>query len=101
MSKLTDEYQVSLCTSAAQLRGACDVRLAVFVEEQGFALSDEIDEYDPLAAHFVLTHRSQPERVLGTLRLLPYPLPIPKPDAASRPTSSVTAHTAASRLSGE
>ncbi len=80
MSKLTDEYQVSLCTSAAQLRGACDVRLEVFVQEQGFALADEIDEYDPLAAHFALTHTSQPERVLGTIRLLPYPLPIPKPD---------------------
>ncbi|TKY90189.1 hypothetical protein EX895_000187 [Sporisorium graminicola] len=77
---LSDEYQVTLCTSASQLRGACDVRIQVFVHEQGFALQDEIDQYDPLAAHFALTHRDDPTRALGTLRLLPYPLPIPKPD---------------------
>lgn len=75
-----DGYQVTLCTSGAQLRGVCDVRIEVFVHEQGFALSDEIDQYDPLAAHFVLTHTSNPNHALGTLRLLPYPLPIPKPD---------------------
>ncbi|CBQ67558.1 conserved hypothetical protein [Sporisorium reilianum SRZ2] len=78
----TDEYRVALCTSASQLRGACDVRIQVFVHEQGFALDDEIDQYDPLAAHFVLTHRSALATALGTLRLLPYPLPIPKPDEA-------------------
>lgn len=81
-NKDDDEYQVALCTSASQLRGACDVRIQVFVQEQGFALEDEIDQYDPLAAHFILTHRSDPDKVLGTLRLLPYPLPIPKPDEA-------------------
>lgn len=82
MAGIDDEYTVTLCTSGAQLRGACDVRIEVFVHEQGFALEDEIDQYDPLAAHFVLAHKSQPEHVLGTLRLLPYPLPIPKPDQA-------------------
>lgn len=75
-----EEYQVTLCTSGAALRGACDVRVEVFVKEQGFDLADEIDQYDPLAAHFVLTTTSDPSRILGTLRLLPYPLPIPKPD---------------------
>ncbi|SAM71861.1 uncharacterized protein UBRO_00260 [Ustilago bromivora] len=75
------DYQVNLCTSGAQLRGAYDVRLTVFVKEQGYALSDEIDQYDPLAAHFILTSNADPSTVLGTLRLLPYPLPIPKPDA--------------------
>ncbi|SPO20722.1 uncharacterized protein UTRI_00198 [Ustilago trichophora] len=75
-----DNYTVSLCTSGSQLRGACDVRIEVFVREQGFALEDEIDQYDPLAAHFILTHNSNPDKVIGTLRLLPYPLPIPKPD---------------------
>ena len=76
------EYQVTLCTSGSQLRSVCDVRIQVFVNEQGFALSDEIDQYDPLAAHFVLTHRDRPSEALGTLRLLPYPLPLPKPDQA-------------------
>lgn len=80
MSSNEDEYQVTLCTSGAQLRGACDVRIQVFVNEQGFALEDEIDQYDPLAAHFILTPTSDPNKVIGTLRLLPYPLPIPKPD---------------------
>ncbi len=56
------------------------MRLEVFVREQGFALEDEIDQYDPLAAHFILTHVSEPKTAIGTLRLLPYPLPIPKPD---------------------
>lgn len=79
MSK--DDFKVTLCTSGAQLRGACDVRLAVFVDEQGYALEDEIDQYDPLAAHFILTSTRDTSKVLGTLRLLPYPLPIPKPDA--------------------
>lgn len=79
-NKNFDDYQVTLCTSVSQLRGACDVRIQVFVHEQGFELKDEIDQYDPLAAHFVLTHRDNPTQALGTLRLLPYPLPIPKPD---------------------
>ncbi|PWZ02851.1 hypothetical protein BCV70DRAFT_209365 [Testicularia cyperi] len=84
-------YRVSLCTSAAQLRGACKVRITVFVEEQGFDIKDEIDQYDPLAAHFALTHESDPSRVLGTLRLLPYPLPIPKPDEpGSEPDGSTS-----------
>ncbi|KAJ9477002.1 hypothetical protein PHBOTO_000659 [Pseudozyma hubeiensis] len=77
-----DEYSVALCTSGTQLRGVCSVRIEVFVKEQGFALADEIDQYDPLAAHFILTHNSDPSTALGTLRLLPYPLPIPKPDEA-------------------
>lgn len=81
-SDTSDEYQVTLCTSASQLRSACDVRVQVFVNEQGFALSDEIDQYDPHAAHFLLIHRSEPTKAIGTLRLLPYPLPIPKPDPA-------------------
>lgn len=75
------EYQVSLCTSAQQLQGVCKVRVKVFVDEQGFELKDEIDQYDPLAAHFALTHTSNPSKIIGTLRLIPYPLPIPKPDS--------------------
>nr|CDI51109.1 acyl-n-acyltransferase [Melanopsichium pennsylvanicum 4] len=74
------EYTVTLCTSGKQLRSCCDVRISVFVNEQGFALQDEMDQYDPLAAHFMLAHNSNPDRAIGTLRLLPYPLPIPKPD---------------------
>lgn len=75
-----DEYDVSLCTSGEQLRQACDVRIQVFVHEQGFELDDEIDQYDPLSAHFILTHKLDPNQAVGTIRLIPYPLPIPKSD---------------------
>lgn len=96
-----EDYQVTLCISGAQLRGACDVRLTVFVKEQGYALEDEIDQYDPLAAHFILTSTNDPSTVLGTLRLLPYPLPIPKPDAeGSEPDPSSSYPLGGSRSEG-
>lgn len=38
------ELEVQLCTSAQQLRQAWDVRLEVFVKEQGFDVKDERDQ---------------------------------------------------------
>ncbi|EPQ32030.1 uncharacterized protein PFL1_00228 [Pseudozyma flocculosa PF-1] len=75
-----DEYSVHLCTSAAQLRQAHRVRCEVFVTEQGYGLEEEVDQYDPVSAHFVLVHKGDPSNAVGVVRLVPYPLPIPKQD---------------------
>lgn len=45
-------------------KAALDVRIPVFVEEQGFV--DEIDEIDNTATHFVLFHEEKP---IGTCRV--------------------------------
>ncbi|KAN0066411.1 hypothetical protein ACQY0O_000505 [Thecaphora frezii] len=76
-----NDYSVHLCTSAAQLRQAHRIRCQVFVEEQGYDLEAEIDQYDPVSAHFVLVRNGDPGKAVGVLRLVPYPLPLPKQDA--------------------
>ncbi|KAL9935302.1 hypothetical protein V8E36_005650 [Tilletia maclaganii] len=71
-------YSVRLCSSAEDLLDAHKVRCAVFHEEQGFPLETEIDEYDPLSAHFLAiatvkaTGHSHP---IGVIRWVPYPFP--------------------------
>lgn len=47
-------YKVILCADAHQLREAHRIRMSVFHEEQGFPADVEVDEYDPLSAHFLL-----------------------------------------------
>jgi ElaA protein len=52
--------------SAKQLEQALAVRLAVFVEEQGVSLAQEIDGHDDAARHLLALRDGEP---VGTLRL--------------------------------
>jgi predicted GNAT family N-acyltransferase len=49
------------------MRGACELRFEVFVDEQGVPRELELDEFDPGATHLVAI---LDDRVIGTLRLL-------------------------------
>jgi predicted GNAT family N-acyltransferase len=50
-----------------ELRAALDLRRAVFVEEQGVPLAEELDAQDAAALHLVAVHDG---RVVGTCRLV-------------------------------
>jgi predicted GNAT family N-acyltransferase len=49
-----------------EFQAALDVRIAVFVDEQGGPLSDEPDAWDTAARHFVVVSG---EKIVGTARL--------------------------------
>ncbi|PWN91950.1 hypothetical protein FA10DRAFT_265768 [Acaromyces ingoldii] len=66
------DYELRLCSSAADLRAAHEVRLEVFHREQGFPADTEVDEYDPVSAHFIVVERHS-ARPVGVIRLTPYP----------------------------
>jgi len=71
-SDLLSEYDFQLCSDGDRLRKSLELRLKVFHEEQGFPADTEIDEYDPISAHFLVTSRKE-QRVVATVRLSPYP----------------------------
>jgi predicted GNAT family N-acyltransferase len=58
--------QVIEVEAAEQLEQALTIRVAVFVEEQGVSLAQEIDGRDEAARHFLGLHEGEP---VGTLRL--------------------------------
>ncbi|WP_265523347.1 GNAT family N-acetyltransferase [Oerskovia flava] len=62
---------VSRATDAATLAEAFALRIAVFVDEQGVPLDEEVDELDraPTTAH-VVVRRAEHGEVVGTGRLL-------------------------------
>lgn len=66
---------VRLALSLPDRKSVHDVRVAVFHHEQRFSLDDEVDSFDPQAAHFLLYAQQDPARAIGTLRLVPYPPP--------------------------
>lgn len=66
-------YKVILCGTPQHLQQALNIRMEVFHHEQGFPADTEIDENDPLSAHFLLIDEAQPDSGLGTLRWVPYP----------------------------
>jgi predicted GNAT family N-acyltransferase len=45
--------EIAIVTTPQQRADALNVRIAVFVDEQGIAREDEIDEYDDVAVHCV------------------------------------------------
>ncbi|KAJ2500226.1 Acetyltransferase (GNAT) domain [Coemansia sp. RSA 1972] len=61
-------YSVHLA-SPSEYKEALALRIHVFVDIQKFPLDEEIDEYDPLAQHFVITHVERANKVVGTLRV--------------------------------
>jgi ElaA protein len=58
--------QIVEVESAKQLEQALAIRLAVFVEEQGVSLAQEIDGHDAAARHLLALRDGEP---VGTLRL--------------------------------
>ncbi|KAK0555627.1 hypothetical protein OC845_000198 [Tilletia horrida] len=72
------EYSVRLCLTKEELLEARKLRLEVFWKEQGFPRDTEIDEWEPLSAHFLAWETSKAtgqSRVVGTVRWVPYPYP--------------------------
>lgn len=54
--------------SSGELRGALDLRVRVFCEEQGVPREEEVDAYDDVARHAVAV--TSDGRVVGTMRLV-------------------------------
>ncbi len=59
--------------SAAEMEAALDLRMRVFVREQGVPIEEEVDEHDASAAHVIALAGG---RVVGTGRAV-YPSPAP------------------------
>jgi predicted GNAT family N-acyltransferase len=64
----TTTPEVRAARSEEELAGALSLRRAVFVEEQGVPLEEELDEHDAEALHLVALDGGA---VVGTCRLLP------------------------------
>ena len=62
-----DKLSYKLVTSDRELKAAFEVRLQVFVEEQGISEELELDDLDREALHMVV---KDGERVIGTARVL-------------------------------
>lgn len=62
-----DKLSYKLVTSDRELKAAFEVRLQVFVEEQGISEELELDDLDQEALHMVV---KDGERVIGTARVL-------------------------------
>lgn len=66
MSAATPEPEIRPIDSHAEFLAALEVRVRVFVDEQGGPLTDEPDAWDPDAQHFVVLARG---KVVGTARV--------------------------------
>ena len=69
------DYAARLCTTRADYEAALELRMQVFHHEQGYEADIEIDEKDPISAHFILCHKDDPATAVGVIRLVPYPYP--------------------------
>lgn len=73
---ITTGFTTKLCTNQKELDESMEIRMKVFVEEQGFTIEEELDEKDPGSDHFLLLHKSESEsdnelKVVGTIRWYP------------------------------
>ena len=62
-----DEIEIKLVETEAELEGAINVRMRVFVVEQAIPAELELDEDDAIATHAVALHRGE---AIGTGRLV-------------------------------
>ncbi|WVF69861.1 hypothetical protein IAT40_004642 [Kwoniella sp. CBS 6097] len=60
-------YALKVAQTKDEIEACYDIRIEVFCVEQGFPLDTEIDEYDPISVHFLLTT----------------PIPSPPPESSS------------------
>lgn len=90
----SSKYDFKLCTSAADLSAAYNLRIEVFHDEQKFSKETEVDRYktvlfaiiftsfiytvryvssyDPISAHFIVISKID-NMIVATVRLFPYP----------------------------
>lgn len=54
VSALSSDYSIVLITTKEELKLVHSLRVEVFVDEQGFSMEDEMDEYDAFSALFML-----------------------------------------------
>ncbi|ODN98047.1 hypothetical protein I350_07689 [Cryptococcus amylolentus CBS 6273] len=66
-------YTIQVADSQELVQACYDVRIEVFVVEQGFSHDDEIDEYDPQSIHFLLTTPLPSPPPVATSSLTPNP----------------------------
>ncbi|WFD29274.1 hypothetical protein MSPP1_000281 [Malassezia sp. CBS 17886] len=66
------DFSGHVATLPTDLRGAYELRLRVFSDEQGYDCDRDIDSLDDVAVPVVLVHAGA---VCAVLRILPYPLP--------------------------
>ncbi|CDZ96526.1 GNAT domain [Phaffia rhodozyma] len=64
------EFHIIHATKPEDFKRCMDVRLKVFVDEQGYDPKIEQDEYDHTSAHFLLVHTPTSEAV-GNVRFYP------------------------------
>ncbi|KAK4332027.1 Glucosamine 6-phosphate N-acetyltransferase [Rhodotorula toruloides] len=71
----TRSYAVRWCETQADIDRCIQIRIAVFVDEQGFSMEDELDEKDPVSDHFLMTtvDAEGKEEDVGTIRWWPKP----------------------------
>ncbi|WVQ97907.1 hypothetical protein IAU59_005024 [Kwoniella sp. CBS 9459] len=66
-STIRPAYTLKVAETKDEIEACYDIRIEVFSVEQGFPLDTEIDEYDPISVHFLLTT----------------PIPSPPPESSS------------------
>ena len=64
---MVDDFEVKLVETEAELEGAINVRMRVFVVEQQIPAEEELDEADATATHAIALSQG---RVVGTGRML-------------------------------
>lgn len=64
-----DGFTFQLCASKEDLQLSLDLRVEVFVDEQGFTLEEEFDEKDPESDHILLFPSDA--KPIGTIRYYP------------------------------
>jgi predicted GNAT family N-acyltransferase len=69
---LSQQFQVIKTTTKEEFDLAYQVRVDVFVHEQGIPVEEELDDQDSVSTHFLLYDTSiQPQKAIGTCRLVP------------------------------
>nr|XP_019008661.1 uncharacterized protein I206_06343 [Kwoniella pini CBS 10737]OCF47442.1 hypothetical protein I206_06343 [Kwoniella pini CBS 10737] len=54
-SKIRPPFTLKVAETKDEIEACYDIRIEVFSVEQGFPLETEIDEYDPISIHFLLS----------------------------------------------
>ncbi|KDE04963.1 hypothetical protein MVLG_04612 [Microbotryum lychnidis-dioicae p1A1 Lamole] len=63
-------YQIFLCETPEEEKRCLDIRIEVFIDEQGFSMEDELDAKDPGSDHLILVD-TETEQDIGTIRWYP------------------------------
>ncbi|RSH83875.1 hypothetical protein EHS25_005490 [Saitozyma podzolica] len=64
-------FRVKVAASQDEWEACLDVRMEVFVVEQGFSADDEVDQYDPISRNFLLVVESPSPPDTATSSLTP------------------------------